>query len=412
MALTAKQIQQLNATYSRVGGPTAGDMVNIRYAVTQGYTPPQVAATTNYTTATSNPYSYIAPNNGGMNPLATTPARITPQVAPATSTAKPALPLLQNAWTATSATPVAVAPTATAPKVNTGGTAAPVATGTANAANVVRNPDGSISVPTTNPLDQWKDQLGFIEAAKEIIRKKQGYNKDLEEQKAYWRKLIRDTSPFGGERRIIDPNSVYINPDVSGGEFTDADLRLLSPEDQASIRASRYAAGQAHLQGLDEEEKYRESAPNDILTTLKEYYEQKVTEADNAAKNANDAEAAKLDREKFEWQKKSTAIDQAIAASKAGGTSGTPADFNKDIILGQNDLKKGSTWGQVWNRLYAKYRSGDVNQDRALQETLDNLLDKSIWYNTNAFSNFMGASKDPAAMAAMAAYQNSGTTTQ
>jgi hypothetical protein len=257
------------------------------------------------------------------------------------------------------------------------------------AASVIRNSDGSIS-QATNPIDDWKNQTGFMETIKDIIKKKQGYNQDLQGSRDYWRTVMRDTSPFGGVR---DPQ-IYGAMDASGTTFTDQDLRLLSPADQASLRASRGAAAQAHLQGMDEEAKYRETQTSDILTIMSDYYKERMDALDRAKKDASDAEAAKLDRERFEWEKKAKAIDQQIAASKGDGST-SDDEFNKDIILGQNDLKKGSTWGQIWNRLYNKYSSSDSAQNQALGKTLDQLLDKQTWYKQGAYASYQDVTKNP-----------------
>ena len=165
---------------------------------------------------------------------------------------------------------------------------------------IKRNEQGGIDT-LVNPLEQWKNQTAFMQIAKDIIKQKQGMNQDIQASKAYWRTLIRDTSPFGGTR----------TPEAQlEGAFTDKKFRQLSPEDQASIQASRYAAGQAHLQGLGEEEKYREIQTKDTLQVLKDLWAEK----ENLSKEARDTEQAKLQAQKtkLEIQKLSKEIGYKV----------------------------------------------------------------------------------------------------
>jgi len=54
--------------------------------------------------------------------------------------------------------------------------------------------------------------------------------------------MIKDTTPFGAVR-----DNVFYETVPTNGSFQNENLRQLSPSDQASIRASRDAAAQAHL---------------------------------------------------------------------------------------------------------------------------------------------------------------------
>lgn len=147
--------------------------------------------------------------------------------------------------------------------------------------SVKRGDDGSIEV-LTNPLDSWKNQTSFLETAKEIIRRKQQYNQDISGAKQYWRSLVSDTSPFGGVREPIATKE---------GVFTDARMRELSPEDQASVRASRTSAINANLLGLNEEEKYRETQISDVIKSLTDM----ITEKNKLAKEEIDRAEQQLD---------------------------------------------------------------------------------------------------------------------
>lgn len=130
--------------------------------------------------------------------------------------------------------------------------------------SIKRDDDGGISV-LKNPLTQLQGTTGFLNGVKEVIKMKQGYNKDTTDAKNYWRTLQRDTSPFGGAR---DPKLQV------AGMFTDESFREMSPQDQASIRASRDAAASSHLQGLREEETYRGTRIEDIVSALKDGMEE------------------------------------------------------------------------------------------------------------------------------------------
>jgi surface antigen len=72
----------------------------------------------------------------------------------------------------------------------------------------------------------------------------------------------------------------------------------------------------------------------------------------------------------------------------APASTGDEEKFYDEIRDAQNDLKSGLSWGQVWNTLYTEYSTGDVEQDKALGELIDRLLDKDIWSKEGAYQEF------------------------
>lgn len=123
--------------------------------------------------------------------------------------------------------------------------------------SISRTADGGImTAKSASSMGKFQDQTKFLGAVKDIIQRKQKIQQPLTEEKAYWRTLQRDVTPFGGERA----------PDAQiPGSFEDERLRELSPADQASVRSSRYGAAQSHLQGIREEEEYRGTRMEDIM---------------------------------------------------------------------------------------------------------------------------------------------------
>ncbi|MFA5072075.1 MAG: hypothetical protein WC511_07045 [Candidatus Pacearchaeota archaeon] len=149
---------------------------------------------------------------------------------------------------------------------------------------VIRTSDGGVGTLTTNlsNIGKLQSNTAFLQSAKDIIARKQSIQQPLSEAKTYWRTLQKDTSPFGGER---DANLQI------PGMFTDERMRELSPADQASVRASRDAAASAHLQGIQEEEKYRETRAEDMVSAMSDL----LTEKDKIDQQAMIDEERKLD---------------------------------------------------------------------------------------------------------------------
>ena len=159
-----------------------------------------------------------------------------------------------------------------------------------------------------NPLTKMQSQSKFMDLVKEAIQRKQRAMQPLTEQKAYWRTLQRDTSPFGGLR---EP-AMQIP-----GTFTDAAFRELPPADQASVRAAREATVSAHLQGITEEEEYRKTRVEDVIKSLKDLFAEK----DKLAKEELDKAEKMLDiaKKKRDLGLETTAEDLGLDVTKGIG---------------------------------------------------------------------------------------------
>ena len=144
--------------------------------------------------------------------------------------------------------------------------------------STIREPDGSVG---TFDIDKLTKHKTFLQAAKDVIKIKQGGNRDIRQAKDYWRTIARDTTPFGGMR-----DEALQKP----GFITDERLRELSPAQQASVRSARFGAAQAHLQGLSEEEAFRETRMSDTINALTDM----MAEQGKLAKSERDATSQAL----------------------------------------------------------------------------------------------------------------------
>jgi len=82
----------------------------------------------------------------------------------------------------------------------------------------------------------------MLEDLEKMIKRKEEILQPTTEEEAMWRGMIKDTTPFGAVR-----DNVFYETVPTQASFQNENLRQLSPSDQASIRASRDAAAQAHL---------------------------------------------------------------------------------------------------------------------------------------------------------------------
>lgn len=151
-----------------------------------------------------------------------------------------------------------------------------------------------VSAPTINRpgqygLSDWRSYQALKDAANEIIKMKNQWNKDLTESSAYWNTLIRDTSPFWGKRAAEAP--------ATAGTFTDERMRELSPSDQASIIASRQAAAGWHLASIEDERRYRTATAGTALWDVKDLYSLQQKAKQDEIDNARAQEALNLQRE-------------------------------------------------------------------------------------------------------------------
>jgi hypothetical protein len=255
--------------------------------------------------------------------------------------------------------------------------------------DIRRDENGNIAT-LTNPTETWKNKTVFMQTAKDIIKQKQSMNQDLNQASVYWKTLIRDTSPFGGVREPIASQT---------GTFTDERMRQLSPEDQASVRASRTSAVSANLEGIAEERKYREASTADTLQVLKDLW----TEKENLSKEARDTTQAALDakKTKLEIQKLSKEIgyqvdeDGNVIRDVTGASVQDIANTIKEIESSGDYKAKGasgefgayqfmpSTW-ESWSQEYLKSIKGPAMslemtpeyQDRVAQFKIQQWLDK------------------------------------
>jgi len=143
--------------------------------------------------------------------------------------------------------------------------------------DIKRTEDGNVELLQKSPLNDWKNYEVLKNSVRDIIKMKQNFNQDIQGARQKWRLLATDTSPFGGQR---DPAFQV------AGTFDDAAFREMSPEDQASVRASRYSASESNLRGLEEESKYRQTRTEDMLKQV-----------DDARKNVLEETTAQQDAE-------------------------------------------------------------------------------------------------------------------
>lgn len=206
--------------------------------------------------------------------------------------------------------------------------------------NNIRTPDGGIGTKLAG-IDKFKNQTRFLDAVKDIVRRKQRIQQPLTEQKAYWRTLQRDTTPFGGERA----------PEAQlPGQFTDKRFREMSPADQASVRASRYGATQAHLQGIREEEEYRGTRVEDIISSMTDLLAEKDKLADNELANAQ--KALNIIKSKKEQgipitQQDYKSVGVTSTDGKTGGSVSWRHNNPGNIKFGNFAKKYGATKGQA-----------------------------------------------------------------
>jgi hypothetical protein len=182
--------------------------------------------------------------------------------------------------------------------------------------SATRTPDGGIQYKNESSLtskfsnlDKLNSNTGFLQTAKDIIQRKSQIQQPLSEAKAYWRTIQRDTTPFGGLR-----DKALEVP----GMFTDERMRELSPSEQASVQAARDAAASAHIQGITEEEEYRGTREEDMITAMKDLLEEK----DKIAKEAINSEEQKLDIIKKKTELGLPVSDSDYKAAGLDATSG------------------------------------------------------------------------------------------
>lgn len=153
---------------------------------------------------------------------------------------------------------------------------------------IKRTDDGGIETKSSladmvGDLPTYMNNATFMDAANQILKmRKTITHPQIVDSKAYWRTMLTDTTPFGGQR---DPATKY------PGFFSDERMREMSPADQASIRAARASAAKAHLGAIEEEERFMQGNIADILNSLanvlQEQHRLNQEEADNTLELLN-----------------------------------------------------------------------------------------------------------------------------
>lgn len=117
----------------------------------------------------------------------------------------------------------------------------------------------AISWSGSSDWSSWNKMMTELE---KLIKRKQEILQPTTQEEAYWRSKIKDTTPFGSVR-----DNVFYETSPTWN-FTDKNLRELSPAEQASVRASRDAAAEAHLNKIASERKYIWEQASDTIKSL------------------------------------------------------------------------------------------------------------------------------------------------
>lgn len=190
--------------------------------------------------------------------------------------------------------------------------------------------DGS-GVAIQSGLAGLQGNTDLIATAKELILRKQGMNKDINDQASYWRTVAGDTTSFGTQTPYR--TKLYSNP-------KDINYRYLDPEQQTAIRNSRTNAANANLKTIAEERKYRGDTMDDTITALEKWETQK-------AKKETDSDVARA-RQLSIW----------AAERKAKNDAGVPLtaeDFHLDPSQGILEKTGGSDAWRHNNPTLLKY---------------------------------------------------------
>lgn len=122
-------------------------------------------------------------------------------------------------------------------------------------------------------MSDWKGYQAIKDATAEIIKIRQGANKDITDPTIYWKGQARNSAA------VTDPR-----------------LNELSPGDQASIRMSKQATSSAALYGLDQERQYREKVAGDTMTNVRDIYDTQSRDKQNEIQNKLAQERLNLDK--------------------------------------------------------------------------------------------------------------------
>jgi len=128
-----------------------------------------------------------------------------------------------------------------------------------------QQPSKAIAWSTPSWLEWFNKLQALKEAANRIILMKQNQNKDLTEAGQYWRNIASNPSSFWTKDQSV-PASMQ----------TDESYRLLSPEQQSSIRSARENWARAWLGAVEDERKYREKLSWTALDNVREMYKSQI----------------------------------------------------------------------------------------------------------------------------------------
>ena len=230
-------------------------------------------------------------------------------------------------------------------------------------------------------LEVFNRNNEFLEFAKELIRRKQNKNKDINESSSFWKEVYGDATAFGGERGAEAKKGLTDPSDIN--------YRELSPDAQAGIRLSRQNAATANLRTIAEERKYRGDT---MAATLKELSDIMTA----SSKSSSDAltRAGKmydLIEDKKKTGRRVTASDfpDMTAAEgigeKLGGTD--PWRHNSSVLLPLDEITKkyGGVAGMTMEdgTVYAAFPDEESGanalkelfmQDKYKESTLDDVL--------------------------------------
>ena len=126
----------------------------------------------------------------------------------------------------------------------------------------IRNAEG-YQQKLVNPVDDLKSNQNFTAAMEELIKRKQGYSRNLNKQRQALRTVSRDTSAFGSEANKVATSAAGLS-----ALFSDKRLQNLSPAEQRQIRGARDDAINAHIKGLNDESTYRQTSSADTMKAL------------------------------------------------------------------------------------------------------------------------------------------------
>lgn len=213
-------------------------------------------------------------------------------------------------------------------------------------------------VITWSSLNDWQNSSRMLEDLQKLIKRKEEILQPTTEEEAMWRWMIKDTTPFWATR-----DNTFYETVPRWASFDNANFRELSPEDQASVRASRDAAAEAHLKSIANEREYIWDSAASTIKSLAESINAKIEL--EAAKIK--AAAAAAEKSIFSnSDKKSIAVElwlpiETVTSLSDDDLSDLYAMANSDVVktiktlpVGDNQKRAIIDWyisDQTWNEL-------------------------------------------------------------